>query len=132
MTRRLKTMRRILAVQSQVKRLAEWQLSAIENRQREIEVLGRDLDGFIEQANLAGSLADLALRSRRRLAVGEAAADKERVLQAEATREARSRAKLAERMVEALAADERRVRERQDLDGILEGLANRGKRPDAG
>lgn len=131
MNDRLRAMKRILAVQEQAKRLAEWQLFAIENRKRDIAAAQQDLDRFTESSALTGPLASVAVRSGRRLATRSVAAEAEHVAQTEVAREARSQVKLAGRMVEDLARDDRRVQERRDLERLIEAVAARPRDPDA-
>ena len=123
---RLSAMRRVLAVQGQVKRLAEWQLAALEARKRELDDLGRELECFNDSPEVSGHLALLGLRQRRRLAARASQAESERQVQAEATRDARSREKLAEQLVADLTAEDRRSRETRDLEALIEAFAHLG------
>ena len=75
---RLEAMRRVLAVQQQVKRLAEWRLAAIGQQTAELTDARTALDRFVEGADLPGGLAGLALRQRSRLAERQAASERER------------------------------------------------------
>ena len=53
MKERLRSMRRVLGVQDQLKRVAEWRLTAAQNRKLDLEAEARQLDGFIDRAGLA-------------------------------------------------------------------------------
>ena len=96
-------------------------------RKRELEDLGRELESFTDRPDVSGHLALLGLRQRRRLAARASQAESERLVQAEATRDARGREKLAERLVEDLTAEDRRSRETRDLEGLIEAFAHLGK-----
>jgi hypothetical protein len=122
---RLKAMRRIVAVQAQVKRIAEWKLASIEERKVRLETATRELAGFLDGENAVGRFATLALKQARRLAEREAAAERDRIRQAAATLKAQSRHKLAEEMTETFAREDRAVRERQALEQLIESFVSK-------
>ncbi|MCW6507345.1 hypothetical protein [Lichenifustis flavocetrariae] len=126
MSDRLKAMRRIMAVQAQAKRLAEWELAATERRKAAIEAARRDLDSFVEGANLAGPLGTIAIKQARRLAQREAASEQDRSRQIDAVQAAERRHRLSERVTETLATEERAAEERRLLEQLVEGLMARG------
>ena len=118
-------MRRVLAVQDQLKRLAEWRLADAEALRRDLEAEALALDGFIDRSELSDPLATTAMNHRRRVAGREAAAKETIEQETKATTEARSLHRLAERMIGGLKTDIARERERQDLERLLEDLAGR-------
>ena len=131
MSARLRSMRRILGVQAQIKRLAEWDLAAAEQRQRDIEAQRQALDALIDGGDLSGALATAALRHRRKVQGREQEAEQERAAKALATRDAQARCRLAERLVADLDGQDRAARERQDLEWLIESAAGRGGTPGA-
>lgn len=126
MTDRLKAVKRLARVQGQVKRLAEAELKFAEDRKRDIEATALGLDAFMGEPDLSARMMSLALGQRRRIAVRQAGADRALSAQADTTLEARSRSRLAERMVEDIATEERRVEERKDLERLIEAAAALG------
>ncbi len=125
MTDRLKSMKRLARVQTQVKRLAEADLLAAENRKSELDAAVLGLEAFTRDPDLSHGLASMAMRQRRRLATRQIDAEQSLAAQTEVTREARARVKLVERMVETIGQDEARVEERRDLERLIEAMANR-------
>lgn len=120
---RLRAVQRLLVLQEQAKRLAEWELAAIETRQREVAEARESLDRFAEASGLSPSLASVAMRSRRRLAARALAAEGEHAAQKASAMEARGRLKLAERLLEVLTQEDRRLSERQELERLIEAFA---------
>ena len=122
MSERLDAMRRLMRLQGQVKRLAEARLAEAEAERREIEAAQRDLDAFVGEAPVAGKLASLVVVQRRRLGAQAVVAGQKVDRQAQETREARSRLKIAERMAETLGAEDRQLQERKELERLLDGM----------
>ncbi len=131
MSERLEAMRRLARVQGQVKRLAEADLRSAENHQRDIAATALGLDTFMGDPDLSSRMISMAIGQRRKVAVRLGEAERALAAQTEATREARSRARLAERMVDSLGVEETRAEERKDLERLIEAMANRGRTPDA-
>lgn len=131
MSERLRSMQRIVAVQAQRKRLAEWRLAAIETRKAAVVAARADLAAFVEDANLAGPLATLALGQHRRLAEREAQTEAERVRQLTAVQAAERRHRLAERITEAAAAEDRVAEERRSLERLIESTVGRAQQTDS-
>ncbi len=125
MSERLDAMRRLMRLQGQVKRLAEVKFAEAEAERRETEAAQRDLDAFVGAAPVAGKLASLVVVQRRRLGAQAVLAAQQVDRQAEETREARSRLKIAERMAETLGAEDRRLQERKAFERLLDGMMGR-------
>ena len=128
---RLRSMRRVLAVQEQVKRLAEWQLTSAETRQRELEGEAQELDGYIARSAIGDPLSNAAMGQRRRVAGQEVVNTEAVVRERQAVTQARSLHRLAERMLDTLATDDERLRERRALERLIEELCGREADPDA-
>ena len=124
MTDRLKAMKRVLKVQDQLKRSADWagRAGARLGRdrgcsERSVALHGRHL--------LTGAFAAAAAAQSRRLDTrGSAAAQ---VVEAErlAMQEATARQKLVAKALETLSREHAAARERKDLDRLIEGFAGR-------
>jgi hypothetical protein len=125
MSERLKSMRRIAALQAQQKRLAEWKLATLVQRKAALAEAQRDLAGFVDGGELVGRLASEALLQAQRLARREVQAEEQRQAQVGTVRETERRLKLTERTVEQLARDERAEEERRLLERLIEELAGR-------
>ena len=130
MSERLRSLHRILAVQAQRKRLAEWALAAAETRKAAVGLERTELRGFVEAENLTGPLAGLALEQTRRLAERDAEAGRDVGRQRDALQAAERRHRLAERLTEAVAAENRIVAERRSLEQLIEDAVARDQ-PDA-
>ena len=112
-------MQRIVAMQAQRKRLAEWKLAEIETRKAAVKAAQTELGSYMEAAELTGPLAVLALKQTRRLAEREAETEAERNRQQAAVQAAERRHRLAERIAEAAAAEDRMIRERRGLETLI-------------
>ena len=130
MSERLRSLRRILAVQAQRKRLAEWALAAAETHKAAVGMERTELRGFVEAENLTGPLAGLALDQTRRLAERDAEAGRDVGRQRDAVQAAERRHRLAERLAEAVAAENRIEAERRSLEQLIEDAVARDQ-PDA-
>ena len=130
MSERLKAMKRVLKVQDQLKRSADWRLAEAERTAAEVEAAKSEFIAFLARTDLSGPLAGLAVRRTQRLAVEEHAAARVVASETEAMREVTARQKLIAKSVDALARDEAAVRERKDLERLIEGFAGRADRPD--
>ena len=129
MTERLKALKRVLKVQDQLKKTADWRLAEAERAATAVETARDDLAGFLSRADLVGPLAGLAVAQARRLAVEGQAAARTVAAEAEAMRAVTARQKLVAKGVEALAREEAGARERKDLERLIEGLAGRAAGP---
>ena len=125
MTERLKALKRVLKVQDQLKRTADWRLAEAERAAGAVEQAKADLAEFLARTELTGPLAGLAVAQARRLAAQGVAAARAVEAEAEAMREVTARQKLVAKGVETLAREEAAARERKDLERLIEGLAGR-------
>jgi hypothetical protein len=126
MTARLKSAQRIVQVQRDLQRVAEWRHAEIERRVHTLEETRRDLVRFLSDEHaFAGLLASNLARRLRSLAseIGEARAAL--AAQAETVLNEARRAKRAERVAESLQRDARRLAERQELMAAIEGAVAR-------
>lgn len=119
MSDRLKSMQRIVAMQAQRKRLAEWKLAEIETRKAAVQMAQTELGTFMEAADLTGPLAIVALKQSRRLAARDVETAAERDRQRATLQAAERRHRLAERIAEAAAAEDRMLRERRGLEALI-------------
>lgn len=124
---RLKSMQRIVAVQAQRKRLAEWKVAEIEGRKHACATARIELGTYMEEANLAGPLAGLALKQARRLAERAAQTETELQLQRAAVQAAERRHRLAERITETVEVEHRALQERRSLERLIESAMARAQ-----
>ncbi len=130
MSDRLKSMERVVAVQAQVKRMAEWKLAAIEQRKAALVTAQRELASFLDDGAFMGPFATVALKQSDRIAQREAVAEHDRQRQAALTQKAQASHKLAEQMTDAVAKDERAAEERRALESLIEAHLARTAPPD--
>ncbi len=126
MTDRLKAMKRVLKVQDQLKRSADWRLADAERAAAEVEASKAELARFLDGALLTGPLAGIASAQARRLDMRATAAAEAVAAETEAMRDATARQKLVAKGVDALAREEAAARERKDLERLIEGVVARG------
>ena len=132
MNDRLVGMKRILKVQDQVKRIADWRVAEAERHlKREIEDAQQALAGLSGRNRPRRGTRG---RGRRPDATAGPARNRTRP-RASRTRPTRrekptGRQKLVARFVDALAHDDRTARERKDLAALIEVFTNRAARPD--
>ena len=122
---RLKALRRIRAVQAQVKRLAEARLTAAERHKTDLGAAFGALGTFMDEACPTGALALLTEGSRRRVARREAEAEAERARHAAVLIAAQTRLTLTERRLDELDVEARRAAERRDLERLLDAFLAR-------
>ena len=130
MNDRLVGMKRILKVQDQVKRIADWRVAEAERLKREIEDAQQALAAYLAETALEGALAAAAVAQTRRLVRRGMDATESLADETHKAREAQGRQKLVARFVDALAHDDRTARERKDLAALIEVFTNRAARPD--
>ena len=130
MNDRLNGMKRILKVQDQVKRIADWRVVEAERHKREIEEAQRLLAAYLDESALEGALAAAAVAQTRRLVRRGTEAAESLASETDKAREAQGRQKLVARCVDALTQDDRTARGRKDLDTLIEAFTNRAARPD--
>jgi hypothetical protein len=129
MTDRLKSMKRILKVQDQLKRSADWRLAEAERASAEIGEAKAELWRFMDETMLTGPFAAAAVAQARRLETrGTEAA---RVVETEriAMQEATARQKLVAKALDTLTREDAAARERKALERLIEGFAARSVGP---
>ncbi len=127
MADRAKALGRVLAVQRQVVRLAEWRLAALQRQCAEIKDDQACLQAFVAGEEALTPLLSAAAFGRGQSLL-QAAAERESQAQAQsvATDAARQRERLAEKLVEAVRAEARRAAEKRHLEEAVEAWARRG------
>lgn len=127
MTARLNSAQRIVRVQRDLRRVAEWRHAEIERRVQSLEQARRDLVRFLsEEHAFSGLLAGNLARRLKSLASEIEEARAALAAQAEAVLKEARLGKQAERVAESLAREARRSDERQELMAAIEGAAARG------
>ena len=130
MSDRLRSLQRILALQAQMKQVAEWKLATLERRKAALAVAQDELTAFVDEGDATGRLASLAIGQARRLASRATQIEEARSRQVDATFEVQRKHRLAEdRAAEALR-DERDQSERKTLLELIEMQI--GRPPDRG
>lgn len=129
MSERLKSMRRVLAVQAQAKRIAEWKLATIEQRKALLDQARLALGDFMDGGELTGALAGVALKQAKRITERQAIVELDRQRQLDRTQNAQRSHKLAERVTEAVAKDERAAEARRALEALIDAFMIRPSKP---
>jgi hypothetical protein len=131
MKSRLQSIRRVVAVQEQLRRLAEWKLADIERQLAEVAAAQADLDRFVDRAHpLTGMLLGVVTTQRRKLALRAAQLKEARVSQTQHVLEASRSFKLAENIEGRIDEEERRRREKAELAELIENaVKTRGAVP---
>lgn len=125
MTDRSKGLKRILRVQDQLKRMADWRFAEAERAANAVDAARLELAAFLDANLLTGGLASIAAAQARRLdARGEAAAVAV-TAEAEARRDVAARQKLVAKAAQEAVRDEGAARERKELERLIEGFAAR-------
>jgi RecA/RadA recombinase len=126
MQARLKTLQRILAVQKDLQRLAEWKLALLQHKESDLQKDQERLVTYLDENHtftptyaktIAAKLHSLAAEKQRTVA--------EKQLQAERMLEQARRVGQAERRVEATTDIMRRAEERRELADTIEAEVNR-------
>ena len=121
MNNRLKSIRRLVAVQDQLRRLAEWKLADIDRQIAEVAAAQADLDRFVDRSHpISGMLLGVVTAQRRRLGVRAVQLKEARVGQAERVLEASRSFKLAENIEGRVDEEDRRRREKAELADLIE------------
>jgi hypothetical protein len=124
---RLARVERLLAVQEQMRRTAEWELAATRRHAAEIRDSEAELMARLSQEGpLHGLFLDAAARRLKALARDAAAADALAARQEAAARERALEQKRSERRIGHLAAEGRREDERRDALDRLDAIVARG------
>jgi hypothetical protein len=126
MQARLKSLRRILAVQKDLQRLAEWKLATLQRKEADLQKDQERLVTYLdEDHSFTPTYAKTIADRLRTLAVERQRAAVEKQIQAERVLDQTRRLGQTERRVDTAAALLRRIEERQDLAEVIEAQVNR-------
>jgi hypothetical protein len=121
MRQRQKALRKILALQDQLKDLSAWKLAALDQHRAALDEAQKEtIEAIDRDAISQGIIVVSATRRLRNLDKRIVAVKAEQVAQAQRAQEQAMRAKLAERLVENVEARLRMQRERVDLADLIE------------
>lgn len=121
MKQRLQSIRRVLAVQDQLRRMAEWKLADIERQLADVRQAQVDLDHFVDRAHpIGGLLLGVVTTQRRRLADRAAQLKEAKAKQAQRLLEASRSFKLAENLEGRVDEDDRRRREKAEIAELID------------
>jgi hypothetical protein len=126
MQARLKSLRRILAVQKDLQRLAEWKLATLQRKEADLQKDQERLVTYLDEDHSFTPAYAKTISDRLRTLAGErqrAAVEKQ--IQAERVLDQTRRLGQTERRVDTAAALLRRIEERQDLAEVIEAQVNR-------
>jgi hypothetical protein len=126
MQARLKSLRRILAVQKDLQRLAEWKLATLQRKEADLQKDQERLVTYLdEDHSFTPTYAKTIADRLRALAADRQRAAVEKQIQAERVLDQTRRLGQTERRVDTAAALLRRIEERQDLAEVIEAQVNR-------
>jgi hypothetical protein len=126
MTDRYRAVKRVLAVQNQMHRLAQWKLAELERKEDALRDNQERLLRFLDQeGSYTALLSDTLMRRLRNVSEQKAQTAIEKEKQAERTLEESRRKGRMQRMVDHVAGDARREEERSELRDVLEQINNR-------
>ena len=130
MSARLKSMRRIVEVQRDLRRAAEWRRAELERRLAALQEGERELVRFLSGENAFSGLFAASLAGRlRSLAAEVEEAKRALAAQAEVVLCEAGREKRAERLAATLRREERRGEERNELAAAVEDAGMRHASP---
>jgi hypothetical protein len=130
MSARLKSMRRIVEVQRDLRRAAEWRRAELERRLAALQEGERELVRFLSGENAFSGLFAASLAGRlRSLAAEIEEAKRALAAQAEVVLREAGREKRAERLAATLRREERRGEERNELAAAVEDAGARHASP---
>jgi hypothetical protein len=130
MSARLKSMRRIVEVQRDLRRAAEWRRAELERRLAALQEGERELVRFLSGENAFSGLFAASLAGRlRSLAAEIEEAKRALAAQAEVVLREAGREKRAERLADKLRREERRNEERRELATAVEDAGTRHASP---
>jgi len=126
MSERLRRSRRVLVVQSQLDRLAEWTLIDLQSKIAVLEDQRRDLSDFLsEESAVAGIFSSAMMHRLRAIAETTAALANEREAQRNRRLEARRHLRSAAHLVAALEGAERRKDSLRQFEQAVEAAFQR-------
>lgn len=127
MADRAKSMGRVLAVQKQMVRLAEWRLGVLKQQAVEIREDQRRLHAFVSDEEALSPLLSAAAFDRgRALLKASIERDAQVEEQSRLTDTMRRRERLAEKLVDKLEAAAGQEAEKRQLQEVLEAFGQRG------
>jgi hypothetical protein len=130
MSARLTSMRRIVEVQRDLRRAAEWRRAELERRLAALQEGERELVRFLSGENAFSGLFAASLAGRlRSLAAEIEEAKRALAAQAEVVLREAGREKRAERLAATLRREERRGEERNELAAAVEDAGTRHASP---
>jgi ERCC4-related helicase len=125
-TQRLRKARRVLAVQTELDRLAEWTLNDFERQERALQDQRRDLMRFLDgESAFTDIFATTLMHRLERLETQGAALFVEKRAEVDRRLEERGRMRRAERIVDALVSEARRKEELRLLAEMIEVAVRR-------
>jgi hypothetical protein len=126
MADRLHAIKRVLAVQAQLHRLAQWKLAELERREDALQERHESLLRFVdEDGSYAALFGNALMRRLRGISEEKAEVVAAKHEQADKTLEELRRVGRMQRMADELEDEARQERERQELREILEQLGHR-------
>lgn len=129
MSERLRRSRRILAVQTQLDKLAEWGLIDLETQAAILKDQQCALINFLSgESEVAGIFSTTMMRRLQSIAERLATIAIEREAQKDCHRDERRRLRCAERTVAILESEERREEAQCQLAEVIEAALQRGSR----
>jgi hypothetical protein len=127
MASRLRAIQRILAVQAQLHRLAQWKLADLERREDALQERHESLLRFVDKDGSYGALfSNTLMRRLHGISEEKAKVVAEKHEQADKTLEELRRVGQMQRLTAGLEEEARQEHERQELREILERMAHRG------
>lgn len=126
MQTRLRSLQRILAVQEDLKRLAEWKLTLLQRKEIDLQKDQERLVLYLdENHSFSTSYAKMITGRLQTLAAQKQATVTERLQQTERVLDQTRRVGQVERMIDTAAETQRRVEERKELADTIEAAVNR-------
>jgi len=126
MTDRFRAMQRILTVQNQLHRLAQWKLALLERQGDALEASQQHLLRFLdEEKSYTALFGEALMRRLRNIGEEKTKVAKAKQIQAGETLEELRRVGRMQRLVDDLGTKARQETERKELNDILEQLNHR-------
>ena len=116
----VKSLKRVLAVQQQIVKLAEWRLNASQRQSVELKADQVRLDDFIAGENLTPLLSVAAFKRGKTLQIAVARVDAAVATQTLHSDAMRRREKLAEKLVDKAVREAEQVAEKRHLEETIE------------
>jgi len=124
---RLTAVRRILSVQQQVRRLAEWKVATVHREAAALEAAHEALTAFLDgEAGISPLFAAAAMKQLQAIGAAKDRLEERRAIEEARLRAEAQRAGLAERLAQRAATDAAREAERDALVEVIERIVHRG------